>query len=148
MSSLSKLTIKSVSRQSKLSPIEARRNKLLGAIDEQLHVADAAMRGEKYEVTLSRWGKNEAGEKVREQRQKLIRSWFFAQDDGFYVQCKYGAKTVSLTKDGNAVFVKQLADVKPSLELLRSAIANGELDANIENAVKSLNKRDKLTVAS
>ena len=82
------------------------------------------------------------------QRQKVVRSWFFAQDGGFYVQCKYGAKTVSLSKDGNAVFVKQLADVKPSLELLRSAITNGELDANIENAIKSLHKRQKLTILS
>lgn len=46
MSSLSKLTIKAVSRQSKLSPIEARRNKLLAGINEQMEVADAAMRGE------------------------------------------------------------------------------------------------------
>lgn len=82
------------------------------------------------------------------QRQKVVRSWFFAQDGGFYVQCKYGAKTVSLTEDGNAVFVKELAAVKPSLELLRSAIVNGELDASIENAVKSLHKRHKLTLSS
>ncbi len=54
----------------------------------------------------------------------------------------------STTINSNAVFVKQLADVKPSLELLRSAIANGELDANIENAVKSLKQRDKLTILS
>ncbi len=64
------------------------------------------------------------------------------------MQCKYGAKTVPLTKDGNAVFVKELAAVKPSLELLRSAIANGELDANIENAIKSLQKHHKLTISS
>jgi hypothetical protein len=148
MSSLSKLTIKAVSRQSKLSPIEARRNKLLAGINEQMEVADAAMRGEQYAVTIPRWTKNEAGEKVRVQRQKVVRSWFFAQDDGFYVQCKYGAKTVPLTKDGNAVFVKELAAVKPSLELLRSAVVNGELDANIENALKSLHKRQKLTISS
>lgn len=135
MSSLAKLTIKPITRQTKLSPIEARRNKLLSAIDEQLHVADAAMRGEEYAVTLSRWGKNETGEKVRVQRQKVVRSWFFAQDGGFYVQCKYGAKAISLSKDGNAVFVKQLADVKPVLETLRSATANGELDAYVAMAI-------------
>ena len=106
------------------------------------------MRGEQYAVTVPRWTINEAGEKVRVQRQKVVRSWFFAQDGGFYVQCKYGAKTVLLTKDGNAVFVKELTAVKPSLELLRSAIVNGELDANIENALKSLHKRQKLTISS
>jgi hypothetical protein len=39
MSSLAKLTIKTVSRQSKLSPVEARRNKLLAGIEEQLKIA-------------------------------------------------------------------------------------------------------------
>lgn len=136
MSSLSKLTIKAVSRQSKLSPIEARRNKLLAGINEQMEVADAAMRGEQYAVTVPRWTKNEAGEKVRVQRQKVVRSWFFAQDGGFYVLCKYGAKAISLSKDGNAVFVKQLAEVKPTLEMLRSATKNGELDEAVAALIK------------
>ena len=138
MSSLAKLTIKTVSRQTKLSPIEARRNKLLSAIEEQLQVAEAAMRGGEYTVTRSRWAKNEAGEKVRVQRQKVVRSWFFAQDGGFYVQCKYGARVIPLTKDGNAVFVKQMTDVKPALETLYAATASGELDAAIESAIKRL----------
>ena len=136
MSSLSKLTIKAVSRQSRLSPIEARRNKLLAGINEQMEVADAAMRGEQYAVTVPRWTKNEAGEKVRVQRQKVVRSWFFAQDGGFYVQCKYGAKAIALSKDGNAVFVKQLAEVKPTLEMLRSATKNGELDEAVAALIK------------
>lgn len=143
MSSLAKLTIKTVSRQPKMSPVEARRSKLLAGINEQMEVAAAAMRGEQYAVTVPRWTKNEAGEKVRVQRQKVVRSWFFAQDGGFYVQCKYGAKAISLTKDGNAIFVKQLADVKPVLETLRSATANGELDAYVEMSINIRKNRDK-----
>lgn len=142
MSSLAKLTIKTVSRQTKLSPIEARRNKLLSAIDEQILVADAAMRGEEYTVTLPRWAKNDAGEKVRVQRQKVVRSWFFARDGGFYVQCRYGAKVISLSKEGNAVLVKELADVKPALETLRKAADNGELDAYVAMAINSRKQRD------
>lgn len=136
MSSFAKLTIKTVSRQSKLSPIEARRGKLVSAINEQIAVAEAAMRGEQYAVTVPRWTKNEAGEKVRVQRQKVLRSWFFSQDGGFYVQCKYGAKALSLSKDGNAVFVKQIADVKPVLETFRTAVNAGELDEKIELVIK------------
>lgn len=144
MSSLAKLTIKTVSRQSKLSPIEARRNKLLAGIEEQLKVAEAAMRGEEYAVTLSRWGKNDAGDRVRMQRQKVVRSWFFAQDGGFYVQCKYGSKAISLSKDGNAIFVKQLTDVQPVLETLRSATTNGELDSYVEMAINIKKNKDKM----
>lgn len=137
MSSLAKLTIKTVSRQTKLSPIEARRNKLLAGIEEQLKVAEAVMRGQEYTITLSRWAKNEAGEKVRVQRQRVVRSWFFAQDGGFYVQCKYGAKAVALSKDGNAVFVKQLSDVPTALQAIYAATAAGELDAAITSCIKS-----------
>lgn len=145
MSSLAKLTIKPVTRQTKLSPIEARRTKLLTAINEQLEVAEAAMRGEQYAVTAPRWTKNEAGERVRVQRQKVVRSWFFEQDGGFYVQCKYGSKPISLSKDGNAVFVKQLVDVKPVLETLRSAAINGELDAYVAMAINARKSADKST---
>lgn len=136
MSSLAKLTIKTVSRRPKLTPAEARRNKLLAGIEEQLKVAAAAMQGQDYTVTRSRWAKNDAGEKVRVQRQRVVRSWFFAQDGGIYVQCKYGAKVLPLSKDGNAVFVKQIADVKPALETLYAAASSGELDAQIASVIK------------
>ena len=143
MSSLAKLTIKTVSRQAKLSPVEARRNKLLAGIEEQLKVVEASLRGEEYTSTLSRWAKNDAGEKVRMQRQKVVRSWFFAQDGGFYVQCKYGSKAIALSKDGNAIFVKQLSDVKPVLEALRTATENGELDAYVAMALNPPKNQDK-----
>ena len=136
MSSLAKLTIKTVTRQNQLSPAEARRNKLLAGINEQMDVADAAMRGEQYAVTAPRWTKNEAGERVRVQRQKVVRSWFFERDGGVYVQCKYGSKTLPLSKDGNAVFVKQIADVKPVLEAFRTAASAGELDGAIAALMK------------
>jgi hypothetical protein len=82
--------------------------------------------------------------KVRVQRQKVVRSWFFAQDGGFYVQCKYGSKAIALSKDGNAIFVKQLSEVKPVLETLRSATENGELDAYVAMAINVRKNRDKL----
>ena len=136
MSSLAKLTIKTVTRQNNLSPTEARRNKLLAGINEQMDVADAAMRGEQYAVTAPRWTKNENGERVRVQRQRVVRSWFFERDGGVYIQCKYGSKVLPLSKDGNAVFVKQIADVKPVLEAFRAATSAGELDEKIELAAK------------
>jgi trehalose utilization protein len=136
MSSLAKLTIKTVSRQSKLSPVEARRNKLLAGINEQMEVAEAAMRGEQYSVTVPRWTKNDAGEKVRVQRQKVVRSWFFERDGGVYIQCKYGSKALPLSKDGNAVFVKQIAEVKGVLEMFRTAANAGELDGAIAALMK------------
>ena len=136
MSHLSKLTIKSVLRQDTLNPVQARRNNLLSAIEEQLKVAEAAAQGKQHIVTVSRWSKNDQGERVRTEHQRITRAWFFAQDSGYYVQCKYGAKPLALSKDGNAVFVKQLGDVSSVLEAFYAAAAAGEFDGAIAAAAK------------
>lgn len=136
MSHLAKLMIKRVLRQDTLDPVQARRNKLLAAIEEQLKVAEAAAQGKQHIVTVSRWSKNELGERVQVQHQRITRAWFFNQDNGFYVQCKYGAKPLALSKDGNAVFVKQLADVPNVLQAFYAAAAAGEFDAGIASTTK------------
>ena len=136
MSVFTKFTIKSVARRVSLTPVEARRQKLVSAINEQIEVADAATRGEQYAVTVPRWTQNESGERVRVQRQKVVRSWFFERDGGCYLQIKYGSKVLALSKDGNAVFVKQIGEVKGALEAVRSAAQSGELDAAIDAAIK------------
>ena len=144
MSSLAKLTIKTVARPNALSPTEARRQKLLKAIEVQLHVAEAAVRGESYAITLSRWAKNDAGERVRVQRQRIVPRWFFERDGGCYVQCKYGSRAIALSKDGNAVFVKQLGDVKPALEALYAAASAGELDGAILSVINVRKNQQKV----
>ena len=134
MSHLAKLTIKTVFRQDTLDPAQARRNKLLIAIEDQLKVAEAAAQGKQLVVTVSRWSKNDLGERVHTEHQRVTRPWFFAQDGGYYVQCKYGAKPLALNTDGNAVFVKQLTEVTSVLQAFYAAAAAGEFDAAIASA--------------
>jgi hypothetical protein len=86
---------------------------------------------------VPRWTKSDAGKKVRVQRQKVVRSWFFERDVVANIQWKYGSKVLPLSKDGNAVFVKQIADVKPALEIIRAAAVNGDFDAAIDAAIRS-----------
>lgn len=139
MSHLSKLMIKRVLRQDTLDPVQARRNKLLFALEEQLSVADAAMQGKQYSVTIPRWSNNEQGERVRIEHQRIPRAWFFAQDNGFYVQCRYGSKPLPLSKDGNAVFVKQLTEVPSVLQAFYAAASAGEFDAAIGTVAQRCN---------
>ena len=136
MSHLSKLTIKRVLRQDTLDPVEARRNKLLSAIEEQLKVAESATQGKQYVVTVSRWSKNDQGQRVHSEQQRVTRPWFFAQDGGHYVQCKYGSKPLPLNKDGNAVFVKSLTEIPSVLRAFYAAAAAGEFDSAIADAAK------------
>lgn len=131
MSALAKLTVKTVTRANKQDPVQQRRQKLMAGIEEQLKVAAATVKGESYEVRRKVWAKNEHGEKVLVERMRKVRAWFFEQDGGWYVQCKYGSKALALGKGGNAVFVKALDDVEGALQALYAAAASGELDREI-----------------
>ncbi len=134
MSVLSKLTVKSVTRASKQDPVQMRRRKLVAGIEEQINAAAAAAKGESYEVTRKSWVKNEQGEKVLVDKLRKVRPWFFEQDGGWYVQCKYGNKALTIG-NGNAVFVKALKDVAGALSALKAATEAGELDDAIVGAV-------------
>lgn len=136
MSYLSKLTIKSVKRTNDKDPVLARRQKLTTALEEQLSVLAAALQGNAYEVASKRWDRNEQGEKVLVEKMRKVRPWFFEQDGGFYVNCKYGNRVLELGKDGNAVFVKSLADVKEVFEAFKNATDAGEFDDAVAAVVK------------
>lgn len=139
MSYLENLTVKSVTRANKQDPVEQRRQKLLAGIEEQLKVAEATMKGETYEVKRKSWVKNEQGEKVPVDRMRKVRPWFFEQDGGWYVQCRYGNKVLALGK-GNSVYVKALKDVQGVLASLKDAVDSGELDQAIDG-VASLRRK-------
>ncbi len=140
MTNLSKLTVKSVIRSNKQDPVKQRRQKLIAGIEEQMNVLAAATKGESYEVAKKTWAKNEQGEKVLVEKMRAVRAWFFEQDGGWYVQCKYGSRALALGK-GNAVFVKSLQDVQEALATLKNAAEAGELDEAIENMMKKRGKK-------
>ena len=108
----------------------------MSAIEEQVRVLDAALKGEEYLLAVRKWKLNAEGERVRVDAEKRVRAWFFEQDNGYYVQCKYGARTLPIADKGNAVFVKRLAEVGAVLETFYAAAAVGEFDAAVELAAK------------
>ena len=62
---------------------------------------------------------------------RRVRPWFFEQDGGWYVQCRYGARVIAADGTNNAVFVKVLDDVISVLDAFLKAAATGELDVAI-----------------
>lgn len=131
MSHLAKLNLKTVHRNVQQDPVVQRREKLCRALEQQLNVLDAALEGKEYTVTGKRWQENEIGERVQIDVQKSVRRWFFEQDNGWYVQCRYGSRVLNVYGKSNAVFVEKLADVRPVLEAFYAAAASGELDKAI-----------------
>ena len=136
MTTLSKLTLKSVERKTVGDPVQQRRRKLMDAIDEQTRVAEAAENGKEHTVTRKVWVTNDDGEKVSIDKQRTVKPWFWEQDGGWYVQCKYGSRALELGKGSNAAFVAKLSDVRGALASLRAAVEEGELDASIAKTIE------------
>ena len=136
MTALAKLNVKTVQRTVYKSPAEQRRAKLLTAIEEQMRVLEAAQSGTEYTVRVKRWQKGANGERLRVDADKRVRGWFFEQDTGVYVQCKYGARTLQIADKGNAVFVKDLKEVTAVFEAFYAACAAGEFDTALIEAAK------------
>ena len=131
MTHLAKLTLKTVDRSMKRDPIIARRDKLVAGLKEQKLVHAAALKKEDHRVERDKWMTNDMGERVLVKTHRRIRPWFFEQDGGWYVQCRYGARVIAADGTNNAVFVKLLTDVATVLDVFLNAATAGELDAAI-----------------
>jgi hypothetical protein len=132
MTYLSKLSFKNVERAGgQKDPRLARRDKVAAAVDEQKQVFAAALNGESYTIMRDKWMTNDQGARVLVKAERQIRPWFFEQDGGWYVQCRYGARVLLVDGTNNAVFVKSLKDVGPVLDAFKAAAKAGELDAVI-----------------
>ncbi len=119
MSSLSKFTFKTLAKAPPIDPVQRRRDKIIAAIEQQKLVLAAALKGETFTVPPKAEGKPA----------KAVRPWFVAQDNGYYVQCRYGARPLLLNAANNAVFVNKLDEVSAVLTAFAAAAKAGELDA-------------------
>ena len=131
MNALAKLNFKTVTKTTTRDPVIARRDKLVAGLKEQKLVYAAALKNEDHRVERHKWMNNELGERVVVRTHRRVRPWFFEQDGGWYVQCRYGARVIAADGNNNAVFVKSLKEVGQVLDVFLSAAAAGELDAAI-----------------
>jgi len=136
MTSLKTLTFKTIERNRRASEIIARRQKLIVKLEEQQKVLEHHMKGEQYVVTGPKWMRNNHGERVLVQKQRVIRPWFFERDGGYYLQVKYGTRILSVDGVHNAIFVEAISDLNRVLTELITAAEAGELDAAIAQAIK------------
>ena len=137
MTQLSKLSFQTVERAGAAKdPKQDRRRKLVAALDEQKLVLTAKIKGDAHTKQHAKWMTNEQGERVQVKTQRQVKPWFFEQDNGWYVQCRYGARVLLVDGKNNAVFVNTLKDVGAVLDAFRAAAQTGELDAVIAQAAE------------
>ena len=136
MNALAKLNFKTVTKTNTRDPVIARREKLVAGLKEQKLVFAAALEGKDHRVERHKWMSNEYGERVSVQTHRRVRPWFFEQDGGWYVQCRYGARVIAADGTNNAVFVKTLKEVELVLDAFIAAATTGELDTAIAKATQ------------
>ena len=139
--SLSALKFTSAKKPSQLSPVQFRRNKLVGRIDEQIALATALAEGRTFAPTRQKTIKGEDGVRSTVQAPKRVKAWWFTADNGkIALTVRYGAKVLELVKGKNAIEVGTAAQLVSTLEVLKEAAEAGEMDAAIEAAGTALRK--------
>ena len=136
MASLKTLMFKTIERNRRESEIIARRHKLIVKLEEQQKVLEHHVKSEQYVVTGPKWMRNNHGERVLIEKQRVIRPWFFEREGGYYLQVKYGTRILSVDGLHNAIFVEAISDLSGVLTELIKATEAGELDAAITQALK------------
>ncbi|MDR6420255.1 hypothetical protein J2801_002506 [Paraburkholderia phenoliruptrix] len=136
MNALTNLKLVAAKRPGSLPQVVQRRNRLIAKIWEQVELFKAQQAGTTFAPTKFRSVKDaETGEIRNVEVPKRVRAWWWTAENGrIHMHVKYGAKTLELSKGKQAIEVGSLEDLIPTLDMLRSAVAAGELDAQIEGA--------------
>jgi hypothetical protein len=145
MTALSTLKLTAAKKTNNVPQVTARRNKIVVRIQEQIAMALAEQSGTAFAVTkLRNYVDKESGLRKQTEVNKRIKAWWFTSDNGkLALAVKYGARVLELNKGKFAVELASAAELVPTLEVIKSAVLAGDLDAQIEAALGQL--RDGFT---
>ena len=141
MSGLSALKLVQAKRQAVSSPQHARRQKLSTKLAEQIQLAKAQQSGTEFAPVRVRMVKDEAtGQSRQVEVPKQLKPWWWTDQRGkLCITVRYGARTLEIVEGKNAIENDSIAEVITSLQVIRTAVDTGELDARIE-AISGLMK--------
>ena len=137
MSALTALKLTTAKKEQQQSPLVQRRNKLGLKLWEQMELCKALAEGRKYAPTKFKTITDTAsGERRSIETLKRVKQWWWTTDSGkVNLSIRYGARTIALNAKGaNAIELPTADDLLPTLQLIKQAVENGELDAQIEIA--------------
>ena len=141
MSGLSALKLVQAKREKGNSSHHAKRQKLSTKLAEQIQLAKAQQSGAEFSPVRVRTVKDEAtGLSSKVEVPKKLKPWWWTDEKGkLCVTIRYGARILEIVEGKNAIETDSIADVITSLQVIRTAVDSGELDARIE-AISGLMK--------
>ncbi len=137
---LAGLKLTAASKGASISPVQQRRNKMSKRLWEQIQLATAQASGNQFmPVKFRTITDKETGLRKSVEVPKRLKGWWFTADNGkTAISVRYGARVLELARGKFAVEIASLADLLPTLELIKTAIEAGELDTQIEAAANKL----------
>lgn len=132
-------------RQVKMDSTQFRRQKMAKKIDEQVKLAIALRDGQTCVVKRLRSITDKATGLVSQMEvSKRINGWWWTEGNRILLQLKYGTRVLLLNgKDKNTIEVGSGDELIKVLELVKTSVNNGELDAAIEVASVKVRERFK-----
>jgi hypothetical protein len=113
-------------------PVARARANALSGIAEQIRHLEAALAGTEYMPTRTKYVDGADGKRVKVDAPKRRLLWYWKSGDVWYTECRYGTSQLSFGDGGSALQCgSKLEDVIATLETVRNAVNQGELDAEL-----------------
>jgi hypothetical protein len=131
--SLSKLNMSNVKKPTQQTPVQMRRNKLSKQLWEQVQLATALASGGSFAPIRIRTVKDKlTGELKTVEQPKRVKPWWFTAEDGSVcLQVRYGVQVLEIGKGKNTITLTSKDQLVETLNLVKQAAENGELDRHI-----------------
>ena len=136
MRHLQKLKLVAQQQRRLLTKVEERRAKLISKLEEQLALAEALIKGERYEPLRRVWTTTSDGERVRIERPKRVRPWYWLNAVGCFFSVYYGSKLLKLDGEMTAVSLGDRSELPETIRAIIEAVRAGELDLAIEEVAE------------
>lgn len=140
MATLATLKLSTAVKPTHMPAVQVRRNKLAKRLWEQAELAKAQQAGTQFTPTKFRTVvENDTGLRKQVEVNKRVKQWWFTTDSGkLALSVRYGARLLELAKGKFAVELASEKELVPTLEIIKAAVLNGELDAAIDTASNKL----------
>ena len=113
--------------------------KLARKLWEQIQLAKSQAEGTNFTMTRFRSVVDPDGGRRSVEVPRRVRAWWWTTDaNRLALNIRYGARKLEISKGKSAVEIATLADLVPTLELIKQAVEAGELDLQIEAAALKL----------
>ena len=142
MSSLTSLKLVNAQKPQQVAPIIIRRNLLSAQLFHQIELAKALNENRQYTPSQIKVVKDKiSGLRQTVEKSIRVKPIWWSADNKVYIQVKYSNKVLELVKGKNSVEVASSSDLINAITVIKKAVDEGALDAQIESVSKSVRAR-------